>query len=127
MPLYGHELTDDITPLEAGLSRFVKMGKTDFVGKAALAVAGPPKRCRVGLRMTGRGIAREGCGVFAGDKEIGFVTSGTQLPTMGYAGAMALIDADHRAVGTAVEVDVRGRRVSAEVVKLPFYRRAKTV
>ncbi|MDR2657231.1 MAG: glycine cleavage system aminomethyltransferase GcvT, partial [Oscillospiraceae bacterium] len=57
----------------------------------------------------------------------GFVTSGTQLPTMGYAGAMALIDADHRAIGTLVEVDVRGRRVSAEVVKLPFYKRAKTV
>jgi aminomethyltransferase len=126
MPLYGHELTDDITPLEAGLNRFVKMGKTDFIGKAALEIAGSPKRRRVGLRMTGRGIAREGCVVYVGDKEIGFVTSGTQLPTMGYAGAMALIDADHRAIGTVVEVDVRGRRVSAEVVKLPFYKRAKT-
>ncbi|GHU68433.1 aminomethyltransferase [Clostridia bacterium] len=125
MPLYGHELTDSITPLEAGLNRFTKMDKDDFTGKSALEAAGPPRRRRIGLRMIGRGIAREGCTVYSGDRQVGYVTSGTQLPTVGYAGAMALVDADIRAIGAKLEVDIRGKRVAAEIVRLPFYKRAK--
>ncbi|MDR1599713.1 MAG: glycine cleavage system aminomethyltransferase GcvT [Oscillospiraceae bacterium] len=127
MPLYGHEMTDSITPLEAGMGRFVTMdrGKGDFIGRAALEAKGKPERRRVGLRMTGRGIAREGCAVYSGDKQIGYVTSGTRLPSMGYAGALALVDTRHRAEGTELEVDIRGRRVTAQVVKLPFYSRSR--
>ena len=125
MPLYGHELSADITPLEAGLGFFVKPDKGDFVGRGALAARGEPTRKRAGLRMTGRGIAREDCAVYVGEKQIGRTTSGTHAPFLGYAVAMAMLDADAAVPGTQVEVDVRGRRIAAEVVKLPFYRRAK--
>lgn len=125
MPLYGHEMNDEISPKEAGLGMFVKMDKPAFIGKGALEERGEPARRRTGLKMTGRGIAREGAEVYAGDGKVGVVTSGTQLPFVGYAGAMAMVDATHREVGTALEVDVRGRRVAAEVVKLPFYKRPK--
>lgn len=125
MPLYGHEMDDTITPKEAGLGMFVKMDKPNFIGKDALLAKGEPTRRRTALKMTGRGIAREGAEVFIGDEKIGYVTSGTQLPFVGYAGAMAMLGAAHREIGTKVEVDVRGRRVEAEVVKPPFYRRAK--
>jgi len=80
MPLYGHEMDDTITPLEAGLPIFVKMDKPDFIGKAALEKRGPITRRRTGLRVTGRGIAREGAPVYIGDRQVGIVTSGTQLP-----------------------------------------------
>lgn len=123
MPLYGHEMDEDITPRQAGLGMFVKMDKDDFIGKTALLDAGDPDPRRAGLRMTGRGIAREGSLVYKGDEEIGRVTSGTQLPYVGYAGAMALLRADAREMGSKVEVDVRGRRVEAEIVKMPFYKR----
>ena len=124
MPLYGHELTDEITPREAGLGYFVKMDKADFIGKAALVEKGTPARKRVGLRVTGRGIIREHMTLFSGEKEIGFSTSGTHCPYIGAPLAMAMVDADYSAVGTEIEADVRGRRVSAEVVKLPFYKKA---
>jgi aminomethyltransferase len=123
MPLYGHEMDEETTPRQAGLGGFVKMDKENFIGKAALEKLGPPDPQRTGLRMTGRGIARERCLVYKDGKEIGRVTSGTQLPFVGYAGAMALLQADSRKGGTVVEVDVRGRRIKAEVVKLPFYKR----
>ncbi len=123
MPLYGHEMNEDITPFEAGLSFGVKMEKPDFIGKAALAAAGEPSRVRVGLVMTGRGIAREHQDVFLGDERIGETTSGTHCPAVGKAVAMALVDVAHSAPGTLVDVDVRGRRVSAQIVPLPFYKR----
>ncbi len=125
MPLYGHEMTEDISPLQAMLGFFVKMDKADFIGKAALEAAGKPARRRSALKMTGRGIAREGSPVYSGDKEVGWVTSGTQLPTVGYAGAMAIIDEDCRPLGTQLSVDVRGRKIEAEVIKAPFYKREK--
>lgn len=123
MPLYGHEMDEDITPMEAVLGIFVKMDKPDFNGKAALEAKGKPARRRTGLRVTGRGIARQGAEVYAGNKMVGVVTSGTQLPFLGWPGAMALVDAEHREPGTVLEVDIRGRRAEAEVVKTPFYRR----
>lgn len=123
MPLYGHEMDEDISPLEAGLNFGVKMGKSDFIGKAALEAAGEPSRVRVGLEITGRGIAREHQDVFIGEEKIGVTTSGTHCPAVGKAVAMALVSADRAAVGTEVDVDIRGRRVSAVIVPLPFYHR----
>ena len=123
MPLYGHEMDEDISPLEAGLGFGVKMGKSDFIGKAALEAAGEPSRVRVGLEITGRGIAREHQDVFIGEEKIGVTTSGTHCPAVGKAMAMALVSADRSAAGTEVDVDIRGRRVSAVIVPLPFYHR----
>lgn len=124
MPLYGHELSDDINPYEALLDMFVKPGKPDFIGKAALEKAKPVARRRVGLEMTGRGIAREGCPVYDGKALIGHVTSGTFCPYLGKAVAMALLDAAYLELGSAVAVDVRGRSVEARIIPLPFYKRA---
>ena len=123
MPLYGHEMDETVSPLETGLDFGVKLNKSDFIGKAALVAAGTPARTRVGLEITGRGIAREHQDVFAGEEKIGATTSGTHCPAVGKAVAMALVDAAHAAPGTEVTVDVRGRRVSAVIVPLPFYHR----
>ena len=123
MPLYGHELSAEINPYEAGLGIFVKLDKPDFIGRAALEAARPVKRRRVGLRMTGRGIAREECPVYDGEKQVGVVTSGTHCPWLGQAVALALVDAAYKEPGASLQVDVRGRRVEAEVVKTPFYKR----
>ena len=125
MPLYGHEMDDTVSPLETGLDHFVKLDKDDFIGKAALVAAGMPTRARVGLKMIGRGIAREHFPVFAGETEIGHTTSGTFIPTQEAALAMALISAEHCAIGTRLFVDIRGKKVEAEVVPLPFYSRKK--
>ena len=125
MPLYGHEMDDCISPKEAGLGIFVKMDKEDFIGKKALVEKGPLTRKRVGLKVTGRGIIREHQPVYIGDQQIGMTTSGTHCPYLGYPAAMALVGIGYKEPGTAVEVEVRGRRVAAEVVKLPFYKLKK--
>ncbi|MEG0476231.1 MAG: glycine cleavage system aminomethyltransferase GcvT [Raoultibacter sp.] len=124
MPLYGHEMDASIDPLEAGLAFGVKMGKADFIGKQALAAKGTPARCRIGLQATSRGIIREHQDVFVGDTLIGSTTSGTYCPHLKGSYAMALVDAGAVSIGDAVEVDVRGRRVCADVVALPFYKLA---
>lgn len=124
MPLYGHELDDDTTPLEAGLDFAVKMGKDAFIGKAGIEAKLPLKRKRVGLEVTGRGIVREQQDVYIGDERVGRTTSGTHCPGLGKAVAMAYLPVDKAAAGTEIEVDVRGKRVAAVVVELPFYKRA---
>lgn len=124
MPLYGHEMDDTVSPLETGLDFAVKLKKPDFIGKSALLAKGAPQITRVGLKATGRGIIREHNTVYLGDEMIGQTTSGTFLPYLNGAYAMALVDKTHSEVGTAVLVEVRGRRVSAEVVPLPFYKKA---
>ncbi|MCD8344048.1 MAG: glycine cleavage system aminomethyltransferase GcvT [Oscillospiraceae bacterium] len=124
MPLYGHEMDETITPLEAGLDFGVKLGKSEFIGREALVSAGKPSRVRVGLTVTGRGILREHQSVFLNGAEIGATTSGTFAPYLNKAVAMALVSADCAEVGTEVEVDVRGRRVPAVITPLPFYKRA---
>ena len=123
MPLYGHELGDTISPLASGLGFFVKMDKEDFIGKAALEAAGTPAQCRVGLKAVGRGIMREHQDVYADGRKIGQTTSGTHCPFVGYPASMAIIDREYGKPGTVVQVDVRGRLVEAEVVKLPFYQK----
>ncbi len=123
MPLYGHELDRETTPIEAGLGWAVKLDH-EFVGASALAAAEPRKRL-VGLVLRDRGIARQGYPVVrAGQAEpIGVVTSGSQSPTLGQAIAMAYVPPEMAAAGTMLEVIVRGAAVPAEVVTLPFYRR----
>jgi aminomethyltransferase len=123
MPLYGHELTDETTPFEAGLQFVVKMDKPDFIGKAALVGKEQPARTRVGLKVTGKGIAREHMDIWRGGAQVGHTTSGTQCPFLAAAYAMAYVDAAASGLGTELEIDVRGRRVTAEVVAMPFYRR----
>ena len=126
MPLYGNELDRDTTPYDAGLGRVVKLDKPgEFVGRAALeriAAAGPTKRL-VGLVVEGRGIARHGYPVTAGERRTGVVTSGTQSPTLGVPIAMAYVAPADAEPGTILAVEIRDAPVSAKVVDLPFYRR----
>ena len=130
MPLYGNELDRDTNPYEAGLGRVVKLDKPgDFVGRAALESVNSsgPGRQLVGLVVRGRGIARHGYAVHlpGQDEQAGIVTSGAPSPTLGVPIAMAYLPPASSAVGTMVEVAIRGARVEAEVVPLPFYKRAE--
>lgn len=125
MPLYGHEMNDDITPLETGLSFAVKMDKDDFIGKSAMEEKGEPSIKRVGLKVIGRGIIREDAPVYKDGKLIGHTTSGTHLPYLGYPVAMALLEKEYTEPGGKVSVEVRGRNIDAEITGLPFYKRAK--
>jgi aminomethyltransferase len=128
MPLYGNELDPSTNPFEAGLGHVVRFDKpSDFVGRAALeriAATGPARR-RVGLVVEGRGIARGGYPVFAGDRQTGVVTSGTLSPTLGLPIAMAYVAPTDAEPGTMLAVGIRGARVPARVVPLPFYRRRR--
>ncbi len=121
MPLYGHEMDETISPLETGLDFGVKMNK-DFIGRDA--IASRKNRHRIGIRMTGRGIAREHCDVYVNDQLIGHTTSGTHCPYLKGAYAMALTDEAYEP-GTVVEVDVRGKRIEGVVTELPFYKRGE--
>jgi aminomethyltransferase len=127
MPLYGQELDRETTPYEAGLGRVVKLDKTgDFVARAALEAARDrPRKALVGMRITGRGIARTGYPVYlpAAPEPCGVITSGTASPTLGFPIAMGYVPCDRSATGSAFEVGIRTQRATAEVVPLPFYRR----
>ncbi|MCL2601958.1 MAG: glycine cleavage system aminomethyltransferase GcvT, partial [Treponema sp.] len=126
MPLYGHEMNDEISPLETGLDFAVKMDKADFCGKAALAAQGEPAITRVGLKVTGRGIVREHSDVFSGSEpggaKVGSTTSGTHLPFMNAPYAMALVEKKYSRIGEKLSVETRGRMIDVEVVAMPFYR-----
>jgi aminomethyltransferase len=126
MPLYGNELDRTTTPYDAGLGRVVKLGKPQpFVGRAALekVVVEGPRRRLVGLIVEGRGIARHGYPVHAGERRTGVITSGTQSPTLGVPIAMAYVAPTDGDPDTMLEVEIRDARVPARVVPLPFYRR----
>ena len=129
MPLYGNELDRETNPFEANLGRVVKLDKpNDFVGRAALeevAQTGPSKQL-VGLVVRGRGIARHGHALHVrGDaREAGVVTSGAPSPTLGTPIAMGYLPPSSTEIGTMVEVAIRDAKVEAEVVPLPFYKRA---
>ena len=125
MRLSGQDIDRTTTVLEAGLGWVVGWDKPDFIGRDALLrqrETGVDRRL-VGLEMTGPGIARRGYGVFAGGEQVGSVTSGTRTPFIEKAVALAYVPAGGAGPGTEYEVDVRGRRVAARVVKLPFYKR----
>jgi len=128
MPLFGHEIDETINPFEAGLSFAVKMSKDEFIGKKALEGQENPAqtggRLRAGLKVTGRGIIREHCHMFFKGEKIGETTSGTFLPWLKQAMAMALLKAEYAAPGFKVEADVRGKMIEAETCALPFYKRS---
>src|SRR5579863_1973759 len=128
LPLYGHEISDTINVWEAGLDRFCKMEKPDFVGRAALekTKAAGIKRTLVGLEMIERGIARDGYKVFSEDgREIGYVTSGSYAPFLKKNIALAYVPPEFAVVGSHVKVDCRSQGVKAQVVPTPFYKRPK--
>ncbi|MEJ1229551.1 MAG: glycine cleavage system aminomethyltransferase GcvT [Galbitalea sp.] len=133
MPLYGHELGLDTFPAQAGLGRVVNLAKEgDFVGRAAVEKgATPGARVLVGLVSEGKRAGRAGYPVFDGDAEVGIVTSGALSPTLGYPIAMAYVDPavaalENGAAGGQLIIDVRGTRIPASVVSLPFYKRETT-
>jgi aminomethyltransferase len=126
MALYGHEISEKINVWEAGLDRYCKMEKPEFVGRAALAKASANglKRTLVGLEMIERGIARDEYKVFdAAGEEVGFVTSGSPSPTLSKNIALAYVPPALAALGTTLLVEVRSQRVKARVVATPFYKR----
>jgi aminomethyltransferase len=129
MALYGHEISDTINVFEAGLGRYAKLDKGDFVGRDALVAiqeAGGPKRKLVGLEMIERGIGRDGYPVFSLDgTKIGEITSGSPAPFLKKNIAMAYVPVESSAVDTELAVEIRGQMVKAKVVPLPFYKRAK--
>ncbi|MBA2173618.1 glycine cleavage system aminomethyltransferase GcvT [Halobacillus locisalis] len=126
LALYGQELTADITPIEAGLGFAVKAKKeSDFIGKEVLKKQkenGPPRKL-VGIEMIDKGIPRTHYEVYDGEKQIGFVTTGTQSPTLGKNVGLALVEAAYAEQGTEVMIQVRKRRLQAKVVATPFYKR----
>ena len=128
LPLYGHELDEDITPLEAGLERFICWQK-DFTGKEVLLQKKEMgvRRRLVGLEMVDRGIPRKGYTLTSNGQVIGEITSGTQSPTLEKALGLGYVSVESAAVDTVVEVEIRGRNYPARVVPVPFYRKKRTV
>jgi len=128
LPLYGHEISDTINVWEAGLDRFCKMEKPDFIGRSALekAKAEGVKKTLIGLEMIERGIARDDYKILddAGN-QIGYVTSGSPAPFLKKNIALAYVPPTHSEVGTTVKVEIRGQGVKAQVVVTPFYKRPK--
>lgn len=124
-PLYGHEIDEDLNPLEAGLGWVVKLDKPDFIGKTALVKLkeGGLRRALVGLRSQGKAIPRQGYLVEFDGKTTGVVTSGTLSPSLKVGIAVAYVEKQYSDIGTRVDVVVRDQRVPHEVVETPFYRR----
>jgi len=128
LPLYGHEISDTINVWEAGLDRFIKMEKPEFIGRSALekAKAAGVKKTLVGIEMVERGIARDGYKVLDDSgKEVGYVTSGSPAPFLKKNIALAYVPPELAKVGTKVKVEIRGQGVGAQVVPTPFYKRPK--
>lgn len=128
MALYEHEISDKINVWEAGLERYCKMEKGDFIGRSALekARAAGLQRVLVGLEMVDRGIARDGYRCLNAEGEpIGVVTSGTPSPTLCKNIALAYVPPAFSAIGSAVYVEIRGQKCRAQVVATPFYKRQK--
>jgi aminomethyltransferase len=126
LPLYGHELTPEITPVQAGLEYFIKLTDRPFIGKAAIEreIQEKPLKRIAGFEMMDRGIARNGYKVYDGDKkEIGFVTSGSFCPTLSKNMGLALIEAGHTKSGNTIFIEVRKNMVEANTVKKPFYKK----
>lgn len=129
MPLYGQELDADRTPLEAGLGRFVSFDKGDYIGRAALAAQRDKglERKLVGFEMVGRGIPRHNYPILdaAGDREVGYVTSGSPAPSLDKNLGMGYVPPELSGIGQKLNIGIRGKAVEAVVVKLPFYKRPR--
>ena len=128
MPLYGHELSESINPFAAGLGRSVTLADRIFIGSDELNIISqqPVSMQRVGVRLEGRRAARQGAMILDYDKRpIGSITSGSFSPTLGYPIAMAFIEPAVARIGASIDVDIRGSKVAATIVPLPFYKRTK--
>jgi aminomethyltransferase len=129
MALYGHEISDTINAFEAGLGRYAKLDKPEFVGRETLLeiqADGGPKRKLVGLEMIERGIGRDGYPVFSLDgAQIGEITSGSPAPFLKKNIAMAYVPVEHSSLETELAVEIRGQKVKARIVPLPFYKKPK--
>jgi aminomethyltransferase len=129
MPLYGHELSRETLPVQAGLARVPNLEKPDFVGRDALLEGpGDSAPVLVGLTAEGRRAPRAGYLVYASaesSEPIGVVTSGALSPTLGHPIALAYVEPDHAASGTELSVDIRGSRLACRITDRPFYRRTK--
>jgi aminomethyltransferase len=124
--LYGHELSEEITPLEAGLGWTVKLEKgADFIGREALARAKQEglRQKLVGIELRDRGVARAGYAILRDGARIGELTSGTQSPTLNRPIALGYVPPEHAVAGTEIAIEIRGKAVPAAIVPLPFYRR----
>ena len=127
MPLYGHELGEDINPAQADLGFAISLKDREFIGRETIVAARSDESLpvRIGLQLAGRRAAREDCPILDGDQQIGKVTSGTFSPTFEKPIAMGYVSREHSAVGNQLEIDIRGKRHPATVVDLPFYQRPK--
>jgi aminomethyltransferase len=125
MALYGHEISDQITPWEADLAWIVKLEKGDFTGREALLRQGETgvRRRLAGFEMTGKGIGRDGYPVLVNDQQVGFVTSGGPSPTLRKNIGLAYVPSTHSDVGMELQIQIRSQRIPARIVKTPFYRR----
>ncbi len=125
LPLYGHEMSDSISPLEAGLGIFVKLNKEDFNGKTALVKQKEEglKRKLAGFEMVERGIPRAEYPITKDGKEIGWVTSGSFAPSLNKNIGLALIKAEYVSIGSEIEVNIRNKGIKAKIVETPFYKR----
>lgn len=121
--LYGHELSDDIAPTESVSAWAVNWKKRDFIGKDALVNLenSPNKRSQHGIRLLEAGVARAECPVWKGHRQLGVVTSGTFSPCLNCGIALVMVT-ETLAIGEVIEVEIRGRKIKAEVVKVPFIR-----
>ncbi|KAF4325858.1 hypothetical protein G195_000588 [Phytophthora kernoviae 00238/432] len=127
LPLYGQELSATISPLEAGVGMFVKLNAGPFIGHEALLQQknDGPARKLVGIEVLERGIPRPHYPIYAEGVQIGEVTTGTQSPTLKRNLGLALIDSKYAALGTPLEIEIRGKKLKAEVVKTPFHKRTR--
>lgn len=125
LPLYGQEINQDITPLEARLGIFVKLDKNIFIGKEALAKQKEqgPARKLVGLEMIDRGIPRHNYRVQFNNEDIGFITTGSYSPTLNKNIGLALIESEHAQIDKEIDVIIREKAVKARIIKLPFYQK----
>jgi len=122
LPLYGHELDDDTSPLAAGLDRFVKLDGEDFIGADAIrerARLGHPRQL-VGFELTDRGVAREGYAILAKGEPIGEVTSGAPSPSLGKSIGLGYVSPEHVTPGDPIQIEIRGRATAAVIVRTPF-------
>ena len=126
--LYGHDMTDETTPLEAGLGWTVGWAKNDFIGKQALETQRKSgiKRKLIGFELNDRGIAREGCPITLDGRSIGRVTSGTFSPTLKRSIGLAYVATPYAEIGQVFDIEIRGKTQKAQVVKTPFYKRERS-
>lgn len=127
MPLYGHELLESINPVEAQLDFAINLRDREFVGKEAILKfqKDSHQRVRVGLQLEGRRVPREDCPLLHSKEQVGTVTSGTFSPSFGHPIAMGYVKPTTAALGTTLDVDIRGKLHAATIVPLPFYQRGK--